>query len=111
MASLVKTPFKVKVGGRIQRAREALGKRQVDVYSAIGVSSGKYSQWENGLALPRLEEAIDLVGNLRTSLDYIFRGIGAPHIPDQGEPSPESPTRTHSVPVSSIAVPLKTGTK
>lgn len=114
MASLEKTDYKVKVGNRIRKAREAKHLRPVDVCNTLGVSSGKYSQWEGGLSLPRMDQAVELVGALETSLDYIFRGIGAPHTVLVKEVLRDRPVRSpkkESVPKSSDAVPLKAARK
>jgi len=59
------------VGQRIRAAREALGKSQVDVAAAAGISQGYLSQLEQDQREPTLSVAARVAGALQLSLEEL----------------------------------------
>ena len=66
-------PLAVKVGERIRALRLARGMKQETLALEVGYSSrGTIAQFENGLALPSIEKALDIARVLRVHPGALF---------------------------------------
>lgn len=72
--------FKVEVGDRLARARDALGLTQAEVARAVGVTQGAWGNYERGIRLPDPQAIAKLADLYGVSFDWVFRGnvLGMP---------------------------------
>lgn len=64
------------LGGRIGRAREAVGYDMAEAAQKIGVKQATYDNWENDRDEPRANKLIMLAGVLSVSPSWLLHGIG-----------------------------------
>jgi len=68
--SRVDPAFKVKVGAKIARAREAVGLKQAALAMRIGVETGTVGGWEIGHSMPSIQDLAAVAEVTGRSLDY-----------------------------------------
>ena len=56
----------------IERNRKKVGKTQAELADELGVTQGNISQWENGIAFPRMNKLPELAKALDCSIDELF---------------------------------------
>lgn len=61
---------------RITKARKAAGLKQNELASVMGVKPQAVNSWEKGKTRPKAEHLAMLVTVLRTTFDYLHKGIG-----------------------------------
>ena len=59
------------IGNKLREARENAGFRQIEVKEKVMLNNKSISNWENGVALPCLEDAIKLADLYNISLDVL----------------------------------------
>lgn len=65
------------LGGRISRAREALGMDNMEASEKVGVTQETYDNWESDRDEPRANKLTMLAGVLGVSPTWLLYGIGA----------------------------------
>jgi ribosome-binding protein aMBF1 (putative translation factor) len=69
-------PDRDTVGGRISRAREAIGLSTKDLAWRLGVKNASVKGWESDRAQPSSHRLTNLAGLLKVSLSWILHGVG-----------------------------------
>jgi len=64
------------LGGRIGRAREAMGYDMIEAAEKIGVTQETYDNWENDRDEPRANKITIMAGVLSVSASWLLYGIG-----------------------------------
>ncbi|MBO6813546.1 MAG: helix-turn-helix transcriptional regulator [Rhizobiaceae bacterium] len=64
------------LGGRISRAREALGMETAETAEKIGVTLETYENWESDRDEPRANKLTMIAGVLSVSPSWLLHGIG-----------------------------------
>lgn len=64
------------LGGRLSRAREALGLTINELARRIGVQASTIKAWESDRAQPRANRLSTLAGVLNVSLSWLLYGVG-----------------------------------
>lgn len=62
------------VATRLRRTREAFGMQQGEFAAAAGIAFNTYNQYEQGIRLVRLDNAMALCDRFELTLDWIYRG-------------------------------------
>jgi transcriptional regulator with XRE-family HTH domain len=74
------------LGGRLSRARDAVGLSAAQLARRIGVQSSTIQAWESDRSQPRANRLSMLAGVLNVSLSWLLHGIGtAPSEEDEME--------------------------
>ncbi len=66
------TVFSDAFGSRLKELREGRNLRQIDMAKLCGVAVASYANWEQGRALPSLNQMPILAGTLEVSSDYMM---------------------------------------
>jgi transcriptional regulator with XRE-family HTH domain len=74
------------VGGRLSRARDAVGLSPAELASRIGVKTNTIQGWESDRALPRANRLTMLAGVLAVSPSWLLHGIGSAPVEDEASP-------------------------
>lgn len=64
------------LGGRISRAREAIGMDAIDAATNMGVTQETYDNWESDRDEPRANKLAMLAGVLSVSPSWLLHGVG-----------------------------------
>lgn len=67
---------KTKEKSQLRQLREGLGLTRPQVKQAINVSERRQADWEDGKALPSMENAAQLARLYKVSLKTIYRSVG-----------------------------------
>jgi transcriptional regulator with XRE-family HTH domain len=62
------------VAARLRRTRDAFGMQQGEFAAAVGIAFNTYNQYETGVRLIRIENAVALCDRFDLTLDWIYRG-------------------------------------
>lgn len=68
------------IGDRIAEKRKALGFTQAELASKLLVKRETINQWENGIRQIKGEDIVRLADMLRTTTDYILRGVNPENV-------------------------------
>lgn len=72
------------IGGRLSRAREAMGLSTAQLARRLGVKTATLSAWENDRAEPRSNKLAMLAGIVNVSPTWLLIGRGAAPIDENG---------------------------
>lgn len=75
------------VGGRLSRARDAVGLSAAQLARRLGVKSSTIQGWESDRALPRANRLTMLAGVLAVSPSWLLHGVGSAPIEDGSSPA------------------------
>ena len=75
------------VGGRLSRARDALGLTPAQLARRLGVKTATIQGWESDRALPRANRLSMLAGVLAVSPSWLLHGIGSAPVEDGASPA------------------------
>nr|WP_051011666.1 helix-turn-helix transcriptional regulator [Nitratireductor pacificus] len=65
------------MGGRLSRARDAIGLSVAELARRLGVKAATIQAWESDRAQPRANRLAMLAGVLNVSLSWLLHGVGA----------------------------------
>ncbi|EKF17877.1 helix-turn-helix domain-containing protein [Nitratireductor pacificus] len=71
------TPDRDTMGGRLSRARDAIGLSVAELARRLGVKAATIQAWESDRAQPRANRLAMLAGVLNVSLSWLLHGVGA----------------------------------
>jgi HTH-type transcriptional regulator, cell division transcriptional repressor len=74
------------VGGRLSRARDAVGLSAAQLARRIGVKTATIQGWESDRALPRANRLAMLAGVLAVSPSWLLHGVGSAPVEDDANP-------------------------
>lgn len=75
------------VGGRLSRARDAVGLSPAQLARRLGVKTTTIQGWESDRALPRANRLTMLAGVLGVSPVWLLHGVGAAPVEDGCSPA------------------------
>lgn len=75
------------VGGRLSRARDAVGLSPAQLARRLGVKTTTIQGWESDRALPRANRLTMLAGVLGVSPVWLLHGVGAAPVEDGSSPA------------------------
>lgn len=75
------------VGGRLSRARDAVGLTPAQLARRLGVKTVTIQGWENDRALPRANRLTMLAGVLAVSPSWLLHGVGSSPVEDGPSPA------------------------
>ncbi|MBX9454485.1 MAG: helix-turn-helix domain-containing protein [Mesorhizobium sp.] len=78
------------LGGRLSRARDAVGLSAAQLARRIGVQSSTIQAWESDRSQPRANRLSMLAGVLNVSLSWLLYGVGTSPIEETGAELAES---------------------
>src|SRR5690606_25982778 len=76
------TPDTDTLGGRLSRARDAVGLSAAQLARRLGVQSSTIQAWESDRSQPRANRLSMLAGVLNVSLSWLLHGIGTAPVED-----------------------------
>lgn len=71
------------LGGRLSRARDAIGLTPAQLARRLGVQTATLQAWENDRSQPRANRLSMLAGVLNVSLSWLLHGVGTAPVEDQ----------------------------
>ncbi len=70
------TPDRDTMGGRLSRARDAVGLTVAELARRLGVKAATIQAWESDRSQPRANRLAMLAGVLNVSLSWLLHGVG-----------------------------------
>lgn len=63
------------IGKRLAQLRAAYGLNQTEFTRRLGLKPATYSLWESGERRPGIDSAIEICGEFKVTLDWLYMGI------------------------------------
>ena len=78
------------LGGRLSRARDAVGLSAAQLARRLGVQSSTIQAWESDRSQPRANRLSMLAGVLNVSLSWLLHGVGTAPVEESSEEMAEA---------------------